>query len=62
MRFFFWIAMISNSDTFWYLILADLLHTTFLVFFFYEYRVTVKGGGAPVLIFANESSGKGGFN
>ena len=52
-RFFFWIAMISNNDTFWYLILADLLHTVFLAGFFYYYRVSVKEGAAPILAFTN---------
>jgi ER lumen protein retaining receptor len=37
-RFFFWIAMISNNDSFWYLILADLMHTVLLVGFFYFYK------------------------
>jgi hypothetical protein len=50
-RAFFWFSMITNNDTFWYLILADLLHTALLVFFFYEYKVTVKKGGAPILAF-----------
>jgi hypothetical protein len=45
--------MISNNDTFWYLILADLLHTALLVGFFYEYRVTIKSG-APILAFAEK--------
>lgn len=50
-RFFFWVNMITNSDTFWYLILADLLHTALLVGFFFEYRQTMKSGG-PILAFA----------
>ncbi len=41
-RIFFWFAMISNNDTFWYLTLADILHTLFLLIFFYEYKVTIK--------------------
>lgn len=41
-RFFFWVAMISNNDTFWYLILADLVHTGLLIVFFIEYRRAVK--------------------
>mmetsp|Transcript_44212 Transcript_44212/g.32198 ORF Transcript_44212/g.32198 Transcript_44212/m.32198 type:complete len:154 (+) Transcript_44212:241-702(+) len=53
-RFFFWISMISNSDTFFYLIIADFLHTGLLVGFFYQYRVTLKHGGAPILAFANK--------
>jgi hypothetical protein len=53
-------TMISNNDTFWYLILADLLHTTFLAFFFYEYKASVKGGGAPILAFTNDAR-SGGF-
>ena len=57
-RFFFWVNMISNSDTFWYLIVADLVHTLLLVGFFYEYKVTVKKGGAPILAFANDSKFK----
>ena len=34
-RFFFWFAMISNNDSFWYLIAADLIHTALLIGFFY---------------------------
>ena len=34
-RFFFWMAMISNNDSFWYLMLADFVHTILLVGFFY---------------------------
>ena len=37
-RIFFWIAMISNNDSFWYLITADALHTILLVYFFISYR------------------------
>lgn len=51
--------MISNNDTFWYLILADVLHTMFLVFFFYEYKGAIKGGSAPILAFTNND--RGGF-
>lgn len=58
MRFFFWVAMINNNDTFWYLILADLLHTGFLIFFFYEYRNTVKKGGKPILAFTSTGANK----
>ena len=53
-RFFFWMNMITNSDSFWYLILADLLHTGLLIGFFYEYHVTIKSGGAPILAFADK--------
>ena len=53
-RFFFWISMITNSDTFLYLILADLLHTLLLVGFFYQYKQTLKHGGAPILAFADK--------
>lgn len=34
-RFFFWMAMISNNDSFWYLMLADFVHTILLIGFFY---------------------------
>jgi hypothetical protein len=34
-RFFFWYSMVTNNDSFWYLILADLLHTGLLIVFFY---------------------------
>ena len=47
-------GMVSNNDTFWYLILADLIHTGLLVSFFYTYRVTVKTGGAPILAFTDK--------
>ena len=55
LRFFFWLTMINNNDTFWYLMLADLLHTFLLIFFFYEYRVTMKKGGAPILAFTSSN-------
>lgn len=45
-RFFFWMAMISNNDSFWYLMLADLLHTVLLVGFFYQYNQAKKSGGS----------------
>lgn len=44
-RFFFWIAMYSSNDTFWYLMLADFLHTGLLFYFFYTFKQTVKKGG-----------------
>ncbi|CDW83844.1 er lumen protein retaining receptor [Stylonychia lemnae] len=53
-RFFFWIAMITNNDTFWYLILADLIHTFLLIGFFYLYRQTLKSGGGPILAFTDK--------
>lgn len=53
-RFFFWVAMISNNDTFWYLILADLIHTVLLVAFFYVYRKTLRSGGGPILAFTDK--------
>lgn len=56
-RFFFWIAMISNNDTFWYLILADLIHTGLLIGFFYTYKVAVKTGG-PILAFTDKPKHK----
>lgn len=45
--------MMSNNDSFWYLQLADLLHTVLLVGFFYQYRVAVKTGG-PILAFTDK--------
>lgn len=54
MRFFFWTAMITNNDTFWYLILADLIHTGLLISFFYTYKLAVKTGGAPILAFTDK--------
>ena len=41
-RVFFWIAMITNNDSFWYLISADVLHNVFLIAFFYFYKKTTK--------------------
>jgi len=55
-RFFFWIAMITNNDTFWYLILGDLIHTALLIGFFYLYRKTIKSGGGPILAFTDKKS------
>ena len=37
-RVFFWFSMKSKSETFWYLILADVLHTVLLGLFFYVYK------------------------
>ena len=51
-RFFFWFAMITNNDSFWYLILADLIHTVLLCGFFYVYRQAKKSGG-PILAFTD---------
>jgi ER lumen protein retaining receptor len=52
-RFFFWIVMMSNNDSFWYLMLADLVHTAFIVGFFYFYKVAIKTGG-PILAFTDK--------
>jgi ER lumen protein retaining receptor len=41
-RVFFWIAMITNNDTFWYLIAADVLHNVLLIAFFFFFRKTTK--------------------
>lgn len=41
-RVFFWIAMITNNDTFWYLIVADVLHNVLLIAFFFFFRKTSK--------------------
>lgn len=57
-RGFFWFAMISNNDSFWYLILADLLHTVCLAGFIYYYRISVKEGSAPILAFTSKPKGK----
>jgi hypothetical protein len=43
-RFFFWMAMISNNDSFWYLMLADFVHTILLIGFFYQYNQAKKSG------------------
>ena len=51
-RFFFWMAMITNNDSFWYLVFADLLHTVLLIGFFYQYRMVKKSGG-PILAFTD---------
>ena len=48
-------AMVSNNDTFWYLILADLLHTALLVGFFYQYRKARKSGES-ILAFTDMKS------
>mmetsp|Transcript_33552 Transcript_33552/g.51591 ORF Transcript_33552/g.51591 Transcript_33552/m.51591 type:complete len:89 (-) Transcript_33552:92-358(-) len=37
-RLFFWHAMSSKRETFWYLMMADVLHTVLLGFFFYVYK------------------------
>jgi hypothetical protein len=50
--------MMTSGDSFWYLILADVMHTALLVGFFYEYRVTIKQGGAPILAFADRGKYK----
>ena len=51
-RFFFWLAMYSANDTFWYLMAADLVHSGLLIYFFITYRQTVKGH-APILAFTD---------
>ena len=56
-RFFFWIAMVTNNDSFWYLILADLVHTVMLIGFFYQYHLAKKSGG-PILAFSDKQHGK----
>ena len=37
-RVFFWLTMSTKRETFWYLMLADILHTILLGLFFYVYR------------------------
>ena len=37
-RILFWRAMSTKRETFWYLMLADILHTVFLGAFIYLYR------------------------
>ena len=51
-RVFFWVAMVTNNDSFWYLILADLLHSVLLIGFFYFYKQAIKIGG-PILAFTD---------
>ena len=37
-RVFFWYTMSSKADTFWYLMLADILHTIVLILFFIAFK------------------------
>ena len=37
-RIFFWWTMANKRDSFWYLMLADLLHSGLICGFFYLYR------------------------
>ena len=37
--------MVTNNDSFWYLMLADFLHTILLIGFFYQYWEAKKSGG-----------------
>ena len=54
-RFFFWVAMVTNNDSFWYLMLADFLHTILLIGFFYQYWEAKKSGG-PILAFTDSKN------
>ena len=37
-RVFFWYTMSSKAETFWYMIIADILHTVLLAAFFFVFR------------------------
>mmetsp|Transcript_11073 Transcript_11073/g.18537 ORF Transcript_11073/g.18537 Transcript_11073/m.18537 type:complete len:82 (-) Transcript_11073:64-309(-) len=50
-RLFFWHAMSSKRETFWYLMLADVLHTALLGLFFYVYRQARNNKNNTVLGF-----------
>jgi ATP-dependent Zn protease len=54
-RFFFWVAMVTNNDSFWYLMLADFLHTILLIGFFYQYWQAKKSGGT-ILAFTDSKN------
>ena len=43
-RFFFWLEMMMEGDTFPYLLIADFVHTGLLIGFYYLFRRTVKSG------------------
>ena len=38
-RIFFWYSMAGKLSTFWYLILADVVHSVMVIGFFYRFRV-----------------------
>ena len=37
-RIFFWYSMSSKRETFWYLMIGDVVHTVLLILFFYVYN------------------------
>ena len=41
-RIFFWYTMANKADSFWYLMVADLLHTVLLGAFFYLFKYFSK--------------------
>ena len=49
-RFFFWLSY----ESFWYLILADLLHTALLIGFFYFFKQALKSGGPIIAAFSDQ--------
>ncbi len=48
-------AMISNNDSFWYLMLADFVPTILLIGFFYYYNQAKKSGGS-ILAFTDSKN------
>jgi len=41
-RIFFWHTMSTKRDSFWYLMIADVLHSILLIAFFYVYKYVRK--------------------
>ena len=52
-RIYFWYTMSNKVSTFWYLILADSIHTIMVVSFAIMYNMTAKTQSDGVLGFSN---------
>ena len=48
-RVFFWYTMSSKRDNFWYLILADIVHTILVGWFFIMYRSISKNKSKEII-------------
>ena len=50
-RVFFWRAMGGKTNSFWYLLAADILHTILLIGFYYLYRKARSNKSTQILGF-----------
>jgi len=60
-RIFFWHTMSTKRDSFWYLMIADVLHSILLIAFFYVYKY-VRKSKHEIIGNSNKIGGEGSKN